>query len=133
MTACCLDIFQWMRAGALFWLIVGCFGLAVAADGLDQQIERAQVQREIQESPLPRVLPPARLDTEPIPGPVQAAGRADQRWRSLLSKQQAEKNRLDAVSGAPARGLLNERQQRADDLSDRIHLQDREMRQGGGR
>jgi hypothetical protein len=96
-------------------------GVAAADAGVEQQLERAQVLRELRQW-----APAGDAGNAAGPDRVEAAARADLRWRSLLQSQQTERLRQDALPGGAVRALGAERQQRADALADRIHQHGRE-------
>ncbi len=87
------------------------------------------MQREMQGPQAPGVLPPARLEGSA----VADAARADRRWRGVLSSQQFETHGPDRLPGASVRALAHDRQQRAEDLAERVLGRSQELLQPQGR
>lgn len=108
-----------------------------AADPTAQQIERAQVLREMDEAQVkrdaePRLsLPPASLDAKQNEAAQKAqdAAHRDARWRTLLENQSREANLPDPQPGsAPVRSLLDSRGEQAYELQRKIQNQDLQYR-----
>jgi hypothetical protein len=135
-----------MKISLTAFLLLAVFAGPAAADRAEDQIERANLLRQLNEDAPPASanesapraeLPPARLE---LPAKLEreqqtAAERLqverfqDGQWRQLLESQRATAHR-EAV-GPPLRGpgLNFEREQRARDLSIQIQRQDLEFRQ----
>ncbi len=95
-----------------------------AADPQSQQIERAQVLRDIDATVVRGAAhPPASIEDKELASKWKQAGAlaADQRWRSLLGAQRRETHIDSPVEmGARLRSAQARRQQQADEVHRRI-------------
>lgn len=120
------SIFRLVTVGLPLALIGFAFDCleTLAADPQSQQIERAQVLRDIDATAVRgAALPPASIEDNELASKWKQAGAlaADQRWRSLLGAQRRETHIDSPVDlGARLRSAQARRQQQADEVHRRI-------------
>src|SRR5258708_13649719 len=134
---------MWMQIWSAGCLAVALFcGFTVRADEPADQLERARVLREFQETPTPAAskapsLPAARLEmySSPATESLRVLQFQDSQWRKLLGDQQMQLHQPSAgiASESQWRAQSFDRERQAEDLSADILRRDLEYRSGNRR